>query len=190
MPHAAFDANEASGPTNNWVYVIGAGNSSVVKIGTTIDVAQRLADIQTANPERLIVRWQTPGSRSLEGQLHVTFRCHRKMGEWFDFGAEDPVTAIRAAVEQITGRPAPAEFVVEASRRRAPSPPRSRPKLDPQRPASGDPDRDNPRYQLQTCGCRELTPSERAAEGHDPNSIVSLETGVTAEGAIPCGGVH
>lgn len=111
MQEALFDA----GPdpvTTGWVYVFGPHGSSTVKIGTAVDAEKRLTEIQTGNPERLVIQWKTPGGRGLERWLHGRFQEHRKLGEWFNFGDLDPVKEIRSAVESLgtESRYRPSEF--------------------------------------------------------------------------------
>ena len=83
------------------VYVIGAPGSGVVKIGRSVDIETRFATIQNACPTKVEVRWTTPGAAQLEGQLHAEFGHLRTFGEWFDFGDDDPVAAVQAAIERI-----------------------------------------------------------------------------------------
>lgn len=103
MQEALFEVGEPDSAPSTLVYVIGAEGSSVVKIGVTADIAKRLVFIQTGNPERLVVRWKTPGDRRLEKQLHVRFESLRLEGEWFDFGNQDPVLAVQTAINGSSG---------------------------------------------------------------------------------------
>jgi T5orf172 domain len=80
------------------VYVIGSPESTLVKIGYSAHPPGRIAAIQTMSPLPLELLWQTPGSYELESALHSYFESRRKRGEWFDFGAEDPLPLIKAAV--------------------------------------------------------------------------------------------
>lgn len=87
------------------IYVLGAPGSSTVKIGTTTNLAKRVADIQRMSPVPLEVLWTCPGGRELETQLHRHFKALRSHGEWFTF-RRDPVRLIRWAVEdEPWGRP-------------------------------------------------------------------------------------
>ncbi|MFI9465720.1 GIY-YIG nuclease family protein [Streptomyces xiamenensis] len=85
--------------TEEFVYVIGTPGANTVKIGRSIDVARRLADIQRMSPVPLTVLWSTPGGHELETALHRHFRPYRSHGEWFTFH-RDPATLIRWAVEE------------------------------------------------------------------------------------------
>lgn len=83
------------------LYIIGEGNGSgVVKIGKSSDVKARLSSIQTGYPRQLQVLHIESGSGDIEGWLHTRFADFRLHGEWFDFGAHDPVAAVRAAIEE------------------------------------------------------------------------------------------
>lgn len=171
-----------------WVYVIGAPGSPIVKIGYSADLSQRLRVIQTGSHVQVAVLWQDGGGRALERALHREFRQLRQHGEWFDFGDADPVATVRGAAERLkaTGLPP-----VRARRRPQSRPvPVIPPTLDPRRAAADDPDHDNPRYQQQTCGCRAMTPAECAACGDDPTHQPYIYTGETQAGYLPCGGVH
>ena len=83
------------------LYVIGEGNGSgVVKIGKSGDVKVRLASLQTGYPRKLQALHVEPESGHLEDWLHDRFAAFRLHGEWFDFGANDPVATVRAAIEE------------------------------------------------------------------------------------------
>lgn len=87
--------------SKNVVYVIGAANSSRVKIGTTQELGRRLADIQRMSPDSLEVLWQTPGGYRLESALHKHFADRRVHGEWFDFAGDSPAKRVEEAVNEI-----------------------------------------------------------------------------------------
>lgn len=84
--------------TEERVYVIGTPGSSTVKIGRSINVERRLADIQRMSPVPLEVLWSTPGGHELETALHRHFRPYRSHGEWFRFH-RPAAPLIRRAVE-------------------------------------------------------------------------------------------
>lgn len=84
------------------VYLIGAGRGQPVKIGRTVDVPRRCAQLQATSPVPLRVLWSTPGTPDLETHLHARFRAKRLHGEWFDFGADDPIRPVRAAARLFT----------------------------------------------------------------------------------------
>jgi hypothetical protein len=68
--------------TEERVYVIGSPGSSTVKIGRTVDLKKRLAEIQRMSPVPLEVLWSTPGGHELETHLHRHLRPSRSHGEW------------------------------------------------------------------------------------------------------------
>ena len=76
------------------VYAIGSPQHGMVKIGTTANLPERMASLQTASPFPLVVLWTQEGGTDLERLLHSRLRHHRIHGEWFDFGGEDPVGRI------------------------------------------------------------------------------------------------
>lgn len=81
------------------LYVIGQRGSSIVKIGRSIDPEKRVAEIQRMSPLPLEVLWAHTGGH-LEAKLHGRFAHLRTHGEWFDFGDQDPIQAVRAAFEE------------------------------------------------------------------------------------------
>lgn len=76
----------------SWVYFIRAGQSGPIKIGVSCDPIKRLAALQTANPERLVLlgAWRDDKDPyGLERKLHEIFAPHR-IGEteWFKASRE------------------------------------------------------------------------------------------------------
>lgn len=67
------------------VYFIQAEHGGPVKIGKALDPVARLAQIQSGNPYRLVVRHAEPvvSGYSAERALHQIFRDYRMCGEWF-----------------------------------------------------------------------------------------------------------
>lgn len=168
-----------------WVYLIGVPGRSVAKIGIAMDTTKRLAGLQTSHPERLAVLWRTPGGRDLEIALHAHFGKSRLRGEWFEFGDEDPVTCIRAAYEEITGLPPVEPPPPSPANVEVPGVP-----VDRTRPPEGDPDRDDPLYEVDDCGCRQFTPSECAAMGYPANSLMWGPVAPRKPGTLACDGRH
>lgn len=78
------------------VYLIGCKENSLVKIGRSISVHQRLKAIQLMCPVTLELLWHTDGGSELEARLHSAFRTRRSHGEWFDFAGVDPVREVQA----------------------------------------------------------------------------------------------
>jgi hypothetical protein len=69
--------------TNPHVYVIGAANRGPVKIGISECPEGRLCDLQTGNPEILVVLGKFPDGEEDETELHKLFAAERLQGEWF-----------------------------------------------------------------------------------------------------------
>lgn len=88
-------------PKTQYVYLIGSSGSSLVKIGTTNNVASRLKSIQNMSPAPLSVLWQVEGGFALERALHERFHQYRQHGEWFDFGQRNPVTVVSKAAASL-----------------------------------------------------------------------------------------
>jgi hypothetical protein len=80
----------------NFIYIIGAQESPLVKIGTTDDVKRRLREIQNMSPVRLRVIWHAPGDEKTERALHRRFKAYREWGEWFRL--RDPVASVERAL--------------------------------------------------------------------------------------------
>lgn len=80
------------------VYALGTPGHQTVKIGTTKNLAKRIADIQRMSPVPLRVLWTYPGGHEVESYLHRHFKAFRSHGEWFTFES-DPVELVRVAVE-------------------------------------------------------------------------------------------
>lgn len=73
------------------VYFIKSENSNLIKIGLTYnDVNSRLKQIQTGNPEKLIIYRvvETFFPEKLEEYFHLYFEEYQKFGEWFDVPQE------------------------------------------------------------------------------------------------------
>jgi hypothetical protein len=73
-----------------YVYVVKAGG--LIKIGITKNVDKRIKQLQTANPNKLVlcyIRESLPGmARSDEAYLHKYFEKIRSNGEWFLIGPD------------------------------------------------------------------------------------------------------
>lgn len=85
--------------TAELVYVLGTPGSNIIKIGRTINLDRRLADIQRMSPVPLAILWTHPGGSDLEANLHRHFKALRSHGEWFAF-QHDPVALIQRATEE------------------------------------------------------------------------------------------
>jgi hypothetical protein len=82
------------------VYLVGAANSALVKIGHSRTPEQRLTDLQAGSPLRLSLLATWPGGQEMEARLHIWFVDERRHGEWFDLGSA-PVERVDAAQAQI-----------------------------------------------------------------------------------------
>lgn len=100
------------------IYVIGPEESAIVKIGhTTNKPSFRLGNLQTGNPELLVVRWAGEGDELLERHLHAVFKDYRIRGEWFDLSPlGDPVQAVKDEIGKASERLARGEALLAAGR--------------------------------------------------------------------------
>jgi hypothetical protein len=64
-------------------FVQAGGGDAPIKIGFSTDVAQRLADLQVANPRELRLLLVVSGTEDIEAAFHHRFRKHHIRGEWF-----------------------------------------------------------------------------------------------------------
>jgi len=69
------------------IYFIRSYNE-YIKIGTSINVDDRLKDLQTASPKNLKVQAVLEGSYTTESGLHELFEKSRVRGEWFKYTEE------------------------------------------------------------------------------------------------------
>ncbi|MER6365915.1 GIY-YIG nuclease family protein [Kitasatospora sp. NPDC001527] len=92
-------------PTEKFVYLITAASSRTAKIGRSTDPESRLAALQAGSPVALLLAATFPGGPRLERHLHKAFGRYRIHGEWFDFGDQDPVAEVVAAVEAYEPEP-------------------------------------------------------------------------------------
>lgn len=90
---------------DRWVYVIGNAASHLVKIGSTRDIALRLANLQVGSPAPLHLLLSVRTNAFAEHALHQHFVPYRRHGEWFDFGDLDPAVEVCAAIAAIGTTP-------------------------------------------------------------------------------------
>lgn len=69
--------------TEGFVYFIEAGGH--IKIGFTINVQSRVAQIETSTPFTVTVLRQEPGTMATEAAYHIRFAAQHIKGEWFRF---------------------------------------------------------------------------------------------------------
>jgi hypothetical protein len=100
------------------IYVIAPAESTVVKIGYTINKPSfRLGNLQVGNPEQLVVRWAEEGDEQLERHLHAVFKDYRLRGEWFDLSSfGDPVQAVKDEIRKASERMGRGEGLLAAGR--------------------------------------------------------------------------
>lgn len=70
----------------SYVYGIRALPDGPVKLGRSVNIGARLAQLQTGAHEQLGVIWTAFGDHNTERRLHMIFDNFRKRYEWFDFG--------------------------------------------------------------------------------------------------------
>jgi hypothetical protein len=66
-------------------YIVRATLTRLYKIGRTMDIAARLAELRTGSPDALELVASFP--EDYESELHAKFAAFRRHGEWF---AESP----------------------------------------------------------------------------------------------------
>lgn len=66
-----------------WVYFVQAGAGGPIKVGTSGNVAGRIAALQTAHHAELRVLARARGGPAFERALHAALAAHRIRGEWF-----------------------------------------------------------------------------------------------------------
>lgn len=86
------------------VYLIGCEANTLVKIGRSVDVQERLTALRTMSPVPLALLWQTLGGAELETALHRHFEDQRSHGEWFDFPNRDAVACVTQALPEVATR--------------------------------------------------------------------------------------
>lgn len=91
---------DAEPATSEQVYVIGSPSSTLVKIGRSTNLEQRIADLQRMSPVPLKVLCTYDGGAELEAALHRYFKDCRSHGEWFALDG-DPVVIAQAAIDHI-----------------------------------------------------------------------------------------
>lgn len=130
------------------IYVIGEHRQGVVKIGRSADPLDRLANLQTSSPTRLVLLACFDGDQLEERALHALFADRRLSGEWFDFSDGDAVVVVaQALAEPLASSADDAPRVARVRARRAAQrgpasdPPRTGAAVRAAFRAAGDPDR-------------------------------------------------
>jgi hypothetical protein len=169
-----------SASADGWVYLIGAADGTgPTKIGKSIDVKSRLANLQSGSPVPLTVLWVTPGGYAVEARLHSIYADVRQHGEWFMLRPAD----IRTIKEE-TWKPAPAPAPVSAPAPAPVSAPAPAPVPAPVqylRPALTD----RQRLAVQVLGAGVHTPAELAREmGVDRRRALEILGQLVAKGCV------
>lgn len=68
---------------NGWVYIVGAQETGLVKIGYTSNPPRRFVALRTACPVEMFVLYLVAGDASDEKALHRQFKSLRVRKEWF-----------------------------------------------------------------------------------------------------------
>jgi len=85
--------------TNGVLYFVQSTRGGAIKIGFAIDLAARISNLQTGNPEGLKVLLAYDGTSEDEEQLHARFNSLRTRGEWFK-----PETELLVFITDMTAR--------------------------------------------------------------------------------------
>ena len=101
-PRKSTNVEPAAGAPQ--VYFIG-GASGPIKIGFSMNPAERLADIARHHPGRLKLLAVIAGDQAAEAHLHARFEASRVRGEWFR-RTPDLVALIKTLREQAMANPA------------------------------------------------------------------------------------
>lgn len=96
----AIDVKHLPRSLDGWCYVYFAQAGDVVKIGRSIDPAQRLSELQTTHPEEIVLVATVATHASLETAVHERFHHlrTRDTGEWFRL--EPELVAFIRAIQQ------------------------------------------------------------------------------------------
>lgn len=84
------------------VYVIRSDDTDMVKIGTTVDIAERMKTLRIGNPSTFTILRVLHGGRAEERWMHLRFASLRVRNEWFRFDPE-MLTAVPPSVPDAQG---------------------------------------------------------------------------------------
>lgn len=79
-------------PQGGYVYLIRMGDTSYHKVGISqLDISQRLAQLQTANPIELVLlaHYRQDDPLEVERSIHKALRPFHARGEWFNLPTDD-----------------------------------------------------------------------------------------------------
>lgn len=125
-PGVSFGANDfrrrgaSAQPAQDYVYVI-AGEHGLVKVGMSADPSARLANLQTASPDRLRMAFCAPAygnAYTVEQEAHRILAANRTSGEWFTVSSDMAVAALYAAADR-TGCSLSSEPAIEQVHKRS-----------------------------------------------------------------------
>jgi hypothetical protein len=80
------DGTRADVKRRSQVYFIGPMEARFIKVGVAINVEARIRELQTGNPERLVIYASVPGLKQDESTFHAILKPLRAEGEWFKRG--------------------------------------------------------------------------------------------------------
>lgn len=66
------------------IYFIQAGENGPIKIGSSDNPVERMAQLQTANAAKLKLLWTHTGDATREQKIHKLFRDEKIRGEWYN----------------------------------------------------------------------------------------------------------
>ena len=83
------------------VYFVWSEAEEMVKIGTTVDIEQRLRQFQTHTPHEVELLGTIPGSHKKERAVHKVFAGDRFSKEWFTANKDDVLAYIEQENAQV-----------------------------------------------------------------------------------------
>jgi Meiotically Up-regulated Gene 113 (MUG113) protein len=100
LDRAAIDVKHLPRSLDGWCYVYFAQAGAAVKIGRSVNPAQRVAELQTTHPEEIAIVATVATHASLEAAIHDRYQHlrTRETGEWFRL--EPDLVAFIRAIQQ------------------------------------------------------------------------------------------
>lgn len=90
------------------LYVL-ASAGGMCKIGMAKDPAERLRQLVTGHPHKLVLAQSFPVephmAAHLERAAHIRLAAHRMQGEWFSVSREDAIAAVEAVINGANPQP-------------------------------------------------------------------------------------
>jgi predicted GIY-YIG superfamily endonuclease len=85
-----------------YLYAIADNTNQLIKIGYAADPKKRCAQLQTGNPNTLLVIWQVAidetRARLVENKIHKEYNYKRVRGEWFRMCATEAAHILDHAI--------------------------------------------------------------------------------------------